>query len=657
MRATPQSRLESLIASRPGMLEATVKATAAGRIDPARFGLKQKQIEDLAQARPAGLESVGVSGDQLAGFEAIVKLVGRPPLLVRNNAVELQPLDDFPAGTDAKIKAVEVFIPSVGRVEFINYSMAWGGTGWVVDKKADGHMVLTNRHVAQLVARRNAEGQAVFLRSPATGIRYGAQLDFNEEVGATAQSARAARVIEVVYLADDLAADMALLKVKQADGFGFIMPDPIPLADREADDKELVALVGYPAFDARNDVDAMHRYFADLYDVKRFAPGMIIKTTRGAVLSYDCTSLGGNSGSPVISLEQKKAVGLHFSGTFQVANSAVGVITIKQLISNSLVTVGGISGAEGIEESVSDGTHTPADLANRGGFDPDFLGEGFHTPWPELPAAIEGTLATPSDALEARPHELRYTHFGVKYSTTFKTPVMTAVNIDGERSVRIKRANDRWFFDGRIDRKFQHSQKAFKDAEIDRGHMVRREDPNWGEGAEIADGDTFHYVNAAPQHSKLNQGKQLWQGLENLILDSARTHGFKACVFTAPVFSEDDPVLEEENVRVPLEFWKVVAMIDNSKDKLHATAYLLSQGQLIRKLLEDRDRSEAVEGFVLGPYRTFQIAIADLERATGYNFGALKKADPLARSKGGQEAAAANVPIVVPIDSASDLAL
>lgn len=66
------------------------------------------------------------------------------------------------------------------------------------------------------------------------------------------------------------------------------------------------------------------------------------------------------------------------------------------------------------------------------------------------------------------------------------------------------------------------------------------------------------------QHSRLNQGKALWKGLENYILDSARTHGFKARV------------------------------------ALHATAYLLSQGQLVRKLLEQRSRREALEGFVLG---------------------------------------------------------
>jgi len=637
------------------MFEATAKAVLQGRIDPKRFGLTRKQIEDAAQARSSQLEAVAITADRLAGLEAIVKRVGRPPMLVRDNEVELQPLDDFPPGTDVKIKAAEPFIPSVGRVEFINYSMAWGGTGWVVDRKVDGHLILTNRHVAKLVARRGADGRPVFMRSPVTGVRYGAQVDFNEEVGATEQSSRVARAIEVVYLADDLAADMALLKVRQVDDANWQMPDPIPLADREATDQELVALVGYPAYDPRNDVDAMHRYFNDLYDVKRLAPGFVMKTTVDAVLSHDCTSLGGNSGSMLISLEQNKGVGLHFAGTYGVANSAVGVTTIKQLLSGSLITVGQFAGGETTE--AADGVHSPHDLAGRDGFDPHFLGHGFSTPWPKLPASIEQSLAKPSDAAADRPHELRYTHFGVKFSTAFKLPVLTAVNIDGENSVRIKRAGDRWFLDGRIDKKVQHSKLAFKDEEIDRGHMVRREDPNWGDFANQADGDTFHYTNAAPQHSRLNQGKQLWQGLENYILDSARTHGFKACVFTAPVFSDEDPTLEDEQVRVPLEFWKVVVMIDDSQDKLHATAYLLSQGQLIRKLLEDRDRSEKVEGFVLGPYRTFQISLSDLEAATKYDFGALKNADPLARTQAGREAAAANVPIVVPIETVSDLVL
>ena len=195
MQEESLNRLEAMRARRPGMLAAAAKAVAEGRIDPKKFGLTKKKVEDAANARAGQLESIqleSAAATPMAGLEAIVRITGRPPLLVKNNAVVLEPLDDFPAGTDAKIKAVEPLILSVGRVEFINYSMAWGGTGWVVDKKADGHLVLTNRHVAKLVAKRNADGTAVFMRSPMTGVKYGAQIDFNEEVGAKPQDARPA---------------------------------------------------------------------------------------------------------------------------------------------------------------------------------------------------------------------------------------------------------------------------------------------------------------------------------------------------------------------------------------------------------------------------------------------------------------------------------
>jgi len=189
--------------------------------------------------------------------------------------------------------------------------------------------------------------------------------------------------------------------------------------------------------------------------------------------------------------------------------------------------------------------------------------------------------------------------------------------------------------------------------------MVRREDPNWddddagGTVAARANDDTFHYTNAAPQHSLMNQGKQLWQGLENYVLDSARTHGLRACVFTGPVARDDDPEITP-GVLAPREFWKMVAMQDADGPVLHATAYLLSQGDLIRDLLEKRRRTEAVEGFELGAYRTFQIAIRDLADATGYDFGAYLAADPLGTAT---EAAEDGEPQYLPLESEADVVL
>jgi endonuclease G len=317
---------------------------------------------------------------------------------------------------------------------------------------------------------------------------------------------------------------------------------------------------------------------------------------------------------------------------------------------------------EGVTEA-KDGHHDKGFFEGRGGFDTNFLGEGKPaTPWPAIRVDLAAGLAEP-DPEPREPNELAYTHFGVKYSREHKLPLITAVNIDGERSVRIKRGDDKWCTDGRIPNDIQLAAANFADLEIDRGHMVRREDPNWqaepGEAAR-ADLDTFHYVNAAAQHSRLNQGKALWQGLENYILDSARTHGFRACVFTGPVLrDEDDPEGEVviDGAIVPKEFWKLVVTLSEDEEALHATAYLLSQGELIRKLLEDRSRREGLEGFTLGEYRTFQLAVADLADATGYDFSAYVDADPLRQHPSVVEALDASEPVVLPLESLADLQL
>lgn len=129
-------------------------------------------------------------------------------------------------------------------------------------------------------------------------------------------------------------------------------------------------------------------------------------------------------------------------------------------------------------------------------------------------------------------------------------------------------------------------------------------------------------------HERVTRPVKSRGGLEDYILDSAGTQGFSACVFTGPVNRDDDHEITP-GVLLPREFWKLVVMVDADRDRLHATAYLLSQGELIRDLLRGRNRQEANEGFVLGSYRTFQIAVRDLAEATGYDLAPYVDADPL----------------------------
>lgn len=133
----------------------------------------------------------------------------------------------------------------------------------------------------------------------------------------------------------------------------------------------------------------------------------------------------------------------------------------------------------------------------------------------------------------------------------------------------------------------------------------------------------------------------------------------KACVFTGPILRDaDEPdELILDGAVVAQEFWKLVVTVNAEEKGLHATAYVLSQGQLIQKLLEKRSKTEALEGVTLGEYRTFQVAVKDLGDATGYDFTAYEFADPLRQLELGEEAIVRGEPVYVSIESMANIVL
>ncbi|WP_271948284.1 DNA/RNA non-specific endonuclease [Ruegeria faecimaris] len=643
----------------------------AGAIDKARevldaspgilgeMGLTPDRARELMGAQLNKLESFGSTPSQL---EAIVRAVGRPPLIVRGGKVEgKQSLSsDFPPDIDIRIGKAEDNIASVGRIEFINHDFSWGGTGWVIEKKDDHLLIITNRHVAKLVARRSFLGDGVFMFAPGNA-RYGARIDFLEEVGSTPDPDRLFDIRKFTYIAEDAAADIALGKIDLPADTANFTPTPIPRADTDAQHGECVAVIGYPAKDSlRNDPTQMSNYFNDLYDVKRFSPGFLIEDGGVTILRHDCTTLGGNSGSPVISLDSGKAVGLHYAGTFGVGNSAVRISTVNALLDGAVPT--SIPGTEIVRPERPDGNHDADHFEPRDGYNPDFL-QVAEVPLPVVPNAFG--LATPSDATPERPNELRYQNFGILYSATFKTPIIAALNIDGAKTRPQKRGSDKWFADLRIPANVQLGKEDYDHADIDRGHLVRRAATNWGVDdaqAKQANDDSFHYTAAAPQHRAFNRSHAQWLGLENFIMTNVRTHGFKACVFTGPILTGDEPMLKDTGSPVPLKFFKLVTMLaeeDGSEGilRLHSTAYVLSQVEVIQQMLSNQGSVESVGGFEFGAYKTFQIRVRDLEKLTGLNFGPLSDADPLAQRLTDAESLAGQPRPIVTVESFANVVI
>jgi endonuclease G, mitochondrial len=206
--------------------------------------------------------------------------------------------------------------------------------------------------------------------------------------------------------------------------------------------------------------------------------------------------------------------------------------------------------------------------------------------------------------------ELVYEHFSVILSASRKMPMVTACNIDGKESRSLPRVKQ-WKFDGRLDRADQIGDEVYAEQKnvLDRGHMVRREDPNWGSlaVAKRANVDTFHFTNACPQMGDVNQ--VIWLGLENHILNHVREDDMRVSVFTGPFLTDND--FPFRGVFIPKSFWKIVAfLLEDGRPS--ATAYKVSQ----ERELQDLE-------FVFAGFKTFQISVQQVADATGLDFSAM----------------------------------
>lgn len=259
----------------------------------------------------------------------------------------------------------------------------------------------------------------------------------------------------------------------------------------------------------------------------------------------------------------------------------------------------------------------PAPLApypNRDGYDPGFLGP--ELPLPHLAPAEHSQVAPLLD--DPTKSELKYTHFSLVMNKMRRLPFFTAVNIDGSQLKSVPR-QDRWVTDDRISREHQLGNEAYKNNDLDRGHMVRRLDPVWGKDAAQANADTFVYTNSALQHKDLNRRE--WVALEEHILKHARTTDDKMSVFTGPVFRDDDPIFDNDGrvsppTQIPQQFWKM-AVWNNPTKGLQGTAFVLSQEELI-------DPESYRDGnFDPGRFAVYQVPIPELEKMTQMQFSDL----------------------------------
>lgn len=273
------------------------------------------------------------------------------------------------------------------------------------------------------------------------------------------------------------------------------------------------------------------------------------------------------------------------------------------------------------------------DYSDYEGYDEAFLGTKIALP---TITKVKNQIAHYKD--DPKKYLLLYQYYTTVHHASRKMPVYSAINVEGDLKARKDDAKrkDVWLRDNRIDYDVQLNDKFYSKSGFDKGHMSRREDADWGPNGkrakEYAD-LTCMYTNACPQVAALNQSKKkgLWGKLEILILEKGASKEDKGdttriSVFNGPVFSDDDRRFKD--ILIPMQFWKIVVWKNESK-KLKATAFLLSQEDLVNKIKFDEELSFDE----LPEFSEHYISISALEKLTKLTFSVLKKYDTYKGSK------------------------
>ncbi|MBI4951271.1 MAG: alpha/beta fold hydrolase [Myxococcales bacterium] len=304
----------------------------AGRARPEAFvGAAEEAASSLeAAGGPAGASAAQaidkvLHGDaealtraELGMLEAIVAKRECPTVLIHRDR-----LVDPPGGTWARLsedeKWLAPFIRAAGRLDCRALDVGFAGTGFLVGDR----LALTNRHVALLFAHG--------LGSKGLELTFKTELDYKREQRAPHER-DFAKVLGVKLIHPYW--DVAVVEVEPKEG-----RRPVPLAASAPADTagRAIAVIGYPSVadaDSAYEADVLaHNFGADRGAWKRLQPGRTEgdrtwtpsdrRFPKVVALCHNASTLGGNSGSLVVDLEDHVVVGVHFAGIRYEANHCV----------------------------------------------------------------------------------------------------------------------------------------------------------------------------------------------------------------------------------------------------------------------------------------------------------------------------------------------
>ncbi len=251
---------------------------------------------------------------------------------------------------------------------------------------------------------------------------------------------------------------------------------------------------------------------------------------------------------------------------------------------------------------------------------------------PKFIAGQNIPLPTPNDRVLSLAFGGGYVHHS-RHSILFNQKrgfaFVSAHNIDGATLSSSQFTKRRFRVDSKIqpatlqvdrDRGYRESKDGvFGPNPWDQGHLARRKSLSWGDKKEasIAELESDLWSNIVPQHENLHD--HAWGNIEDWMLEHVENNNRRACVFTGPVFTEDDPKHKngpnEIPIRIPAGFWKVITIQLNGA--MRSAGFLIWQ--------RDYDSKTPL------PFAPVleQVRLTTIEMLTGLTFSSLRPFDPL----------------------------
>ncbi|PND38314.1 hypothetical protein C1O66_12795 [Paucibacter aquatile] len=295
------------------------------RLHPADPISLEAAAQTVLDAADRGLNCSATQGDAAArefmhdALEVIVQVIGRPAL--RMPLGKVQSPENASRGNElwtawlgTHRKQVDKAAASVAKLYrvFANGREEHIGTGW----RLGADLIVTNRHVVRLLVPDAALPVADWSLDP----RWTCVADF----GATDEPATPLRFAAnaLQACAPEPAIDMAVLRLASNGG---TLPNALAVSDDETllgaySDGPTPTFEGQPVYAVGHPLQRLAgtevlSVFGDADGRKRCSPGRTTALRDGATnFEHDCSTLRGNSGSPIFDLYTHQVLGTHRGG-------------------------------------------------------------------------------------------------------------------------------------------------------------------------------------------------------------------------------------------------------------------------------------------------------------------------------------------------------